>query len=81
MAQWAASGAIVPLDDYIAKSSVKRDVFFPGSVLNKDGSRAAINSPEAVAALKYLKQLEADAPLRIRAGIIARRRAASACTC
>ena len=31
MAQWAASGAIIPLDDYIKASGVTRDGFFPGA--------------------------------------------------
>jgi ABC-type glycerol-3-phosphate transport system substrate-binding protein len=31
MAQWAASGAIIPLDDYIEASGVNKDDFFPGA--------------------------------------------------
>ena len=31
MAQWAASDAIIPLDDYLAKSTLTRDQFFPGA--------------------------------------------------
>lgn len=31
MAQWAASGAIIPLDEYIAGSGVQRADFFPGA--------------------------------------------------
>ncbi len=31
MAEWAASGAIIPLDDYIANSGISRDIFFPGA--------------------------------------------------
>lgn len=31
MAQWAAADAIVPLDDYLAKSTLKREDFFPGA--------------------------------------------------
>jgi multiple sugar transport system substrate-binding protein len=148
MAQWAASDAIIPLDDYLAKSTLKRDDFFPGAwdsnvwggkvwgipqnndvwqelyynkdlfkaagldpekppanwdelldyasklnkppdqygiaimgmgemivcimdsfirsnggdIINPEGTKAVINSPEAVAALKYLKDLDAFAP-------------------
>ncbi len=31
VAEWAASGAIIPLDDYIASSGISRDIFFPGA--------------------------------------------------
>jgi len=31
MAQWAASGSIIPLDDYIAASDLSRDELFPGA--------------------------------------------------
>ena len=31
MAQWAASNAIIPLDDYIKSSGLTRDMFFPGA--------------------------------------------------